>query len=66
MMKLAIEMASGFVQNAIIKALSNEDFVGNNPFSVHSNPQMFMMAKYFDEELGVKFRLRDSGLTAPI
>jgi len=66
MMKLAIEIASAYVHTAIEKALTAEDFVGNNPFSVHSNPQMFMMAKYFDEELGVKLNIKDSGLTAPI
>lgn len=54
LMNLAIEMAAGYVQNAIVKALSIEDFFGDNPFSVQSNPQLFMIHKYFDEELEVK------------
>jgi hypothetical protein len=65
-MEFAIEMAAAYVQLLIKIALSNKNFIGNNPFSVHSNPQMFTVAKYFDEELGVKIRFWDSGLTAHI
>jgi hypothetical protein len=54
MLKLAIEMASAYFQTAIEKTLTAEDFVTNNPYSVHLNPQLFMMYKYYDEELGVK------------
>jgi hypothetical protein len=62
----AIELAGLYVYAAIQKALSSTEFVGDNPYSVQSNSQLFMMHKYFDEKLGVKLSYRDSGLTAPI
>jgi hypothetical protein len=66
MIKLAIEMAAVYVKQAIENALTDKDFVGNNLYTVQSNPKLFMMHKYFDEELGIKFNIKDSGLTAPI
>ncbi len=54
MTRLAIELAACYVLETIEKILSANDFVKDNPYSVLSNPQMFMLHKYFDEEMGIK------------
>jgi hypothetical protein len=54
LLKLAIEMAATYVQNAFENALSEKDFVGDNPYSALTAPRMFMLYKYYDEETHIK------------
>jgi hypothetical protein len=58
MIKLAIEMAAGYVQSAIEKALTSEDFVGDNPYSALTVPRMFMMYKYYNEKSEVNLNTK--------
>jgi hypothetical protein len=52
--KAGIELAAINLHMALDKALTDKVFVGDNPYSVFDNPRMFMLYKYYDEQMGIK------------
>lgn len=52
--KAGIELAAINLHMALDKALTDKDFVGENPYSVFENPRMFMLYKYYDEQMDIK------------
>lgn len=65
MMKIAIDLAALSVTNAIEKVLTEERFVGDNPFEFKKNPLLFMLYKFYDERFGVKLTKDDAGRIGP-
>jgi hypothetical protein len=52
--RAGIELAAINLHMALDKVLTDKDFVGDNPYSVFENPRMFMLYKYYNEQMGIK------------
>ncbi len=52
--KAGIELAAINLHMEIDKVLADKDFVGDNPYSIFENPKMFMLYKYYNEQMGIK------------
>ena len=59
--KLGIQLAALNVNHSIEKALTSKDFVGDNPYSVLTHPRMFMLYKFYDEQMGIKLNSNSLG-----
>lgn len=59
-----VELAVNVISTINI-ALKDKDFVGDNPFDPLKNPYAFMIYKFYNEKLGVKFNFIDSDIIAP-
>jgi hypothetical protein len=58
-LRVAIQLTSVYLEEAIKKIITQKSFVGNNQFDPIKNPRMFMLSKFFEEEHGVKIRVID-------
>ena len=53
-LSLCIELVAADVHQALRKAVTSKEFIGDNPFSPLAEAKMFMLYKFYNEHLGVK------------
>jgi hypothetical protein len=59
--RVCIQLAALNVNHCIEKSLTSQDFAGDNPYSALTQPRMFMLYKFYDEQFGIKLQPKNLG-----